>query len=158
MMKRWLATGALVLHATLLPFAAQSQQATLDGEVTVENAWTRATTPDNRTAAVYFTIRNTGQPQIDLIGVRTDRASIETLHKTETDARGITRMSAKSELRIDSGNAVTFEPGGLHVMLIDVETPLIEGEILQLRLKFYDGDDLTVDVPILAPDADGSTE
>jgi len=154
-MKRWLASGALILHATLWAFAAQSQPATLDGDVKVENAWTRATTPDNRTAAVYFTMRNTGQRQIDLIGVRTDRASIETLHQTTTDTKGVSRMSAKAELRIDPGDAVSFEPGGMHVMLIDVEKPLIEGEILPLRLKFYDGDDLTIDVPILAPDADG---
>ena len=157
-MKRWLVTGAVILHATLLPFAAQSQQATLVGDVTVENAWTRATTPDNRTAAVYFTIRNTGQTQIDLIGVRTDRASIETRHSTVEGAQGTTRMSASPELRVAPGATVVLEPGGLHVMLIDLETPLIEGEILPLRLKFYDGDDLAVDVSILAPDAGGLTE
>ena len=64
-------------------------------------------------------------------------------------------MSASPELRIAPGQTVMLEPGGLHVMLLDLETPLIEGKVLPLRLKFYDGDDLTVDVPILAPDADG---
>jgi len=157
-MKRWFAPCVLILHATLWPFVAQSQQATLDGDVTVEAAWTRATTPDNRTAAVYFIIRNTGQTQIDLIGVRADRASIEILHKTTTNVQGTARMSARPELKIDPGDAVTFEPGGTHVMLIDLESPLIEGEILPLRLKFYDGDNLAVDVPILAPDAEGPTE
>ena len=154
-MRRWLAPCALSLQAALWPLAAQSQQATLDGEVTIENPWTRATTPDNRTAIVYFTIRNTGQTRIDLIGVRSDLASIEILHKTTTDAQGAPRMSAKPDLKIDPGGAVKLEPGGLHVMLIDLESPLIEGETLPLRLKFYDGDDLTVDVPILAPDAEG---
>lgn len=43
-------------------------------------------------------------------------------------------------------------------MLIDVETPLVEGETLPLRLKFYDGDDITVGVPILAADARGPQE
>ena len=124
----------------------------------IEAAWTRATTPDSRTAAVYFTISNTGQTRIDLIGVRTDRASIEVLHKTTPDTQGLARMSAEPDLKIEPGDAVSLEPGGLHVMLIDLETPLIEGEILPLRLKFYDGDDLTVDVPILAPNADGPTE
>jgi len=157
-MRGSLAPGALFLHATLWPFAAQSQQATSDNDVLVGAAWTRATTPDIRTAAVYFTIRNTGQTQIDLIGVRTDRASIETLHETETDAQGVFRMSAVPELRIDSGDAIALEPGGLHVMLVDLESPLIEGEILPLRLKFYDGDDLRIDVPILAPYADGPAE
>lgn len=157
-MRRWLASVTLILNATLWPLPALSQQSTIDSDVTVDAAWARATAPDSRTAAVYFTMRNTGQTQIDLIGVRTDRASIETLHKTVKGAQGTSRMSASPELRVAPGETVVLEPGGLHVMLLDLETPLIEGEILPLRLKFYDGDDLTVDVPILAPDADGPTE
>jgi len=154
-MKSWIMPGALILNAMLWPFVALSQQEAVMGDVTVQAAWTRATTPENRTAAVYFTISNIGKAQIDLIGVRTDRASIETLHQTTIDLNGIARMSAKPEQRIKPGSTISFEPGGLHVMLIDVEKPLIEGEILPLRLEFYDGDDLTVDVPILALDADG---
>lgn len=42
-------------------------------------------------------------------------------------------MSATPELRIDPGEAVNLEPGGLHAMLIDPETLLIEGETLPLR-------------------------
>lgn len=136
-----------------IPAGAQSVPKLRD--VIVEKLWTRATTPDEKSAALYFIIRNTGQNKIDLIGVRTDRASIETLHKTTTDAQGTARMSALPELRVAPGETVAFEPGSLHVMLIDLETPLVEGETLPLRLKFYDGDDITVDVPILAPDATG---
>ena len=66
-------------------------------------------------------------------------------------------MSATAELRVEPGQTVVLEPGSIHVMLLDLETPLIEGTVLPLRLKFYDGDDLTVDVPILAPDAEGPT-
>jgi len=104
---------------------------------------------------VYFTISNPDQTRIDLIGVRTDRASIETLHKTETDAQGATRMSASPNLRIEAGESLVLAPCGLHVMLLDLEIPLVEGETLPSRLKFYGGNDLTVDVPILAPDATG---
>ena len=154
-MRKWFALGLVFLNVTLWPLAAVSQQMTVDRDVTVEAAWARATAPDSKTATVYFTLRNTGQSRIDLIGVRTDRASIETLHKTVNGAQGTTRMSASPELRIAPGQTVVLEPGGLHVMLLDLETPLIEGKVLPLRLKFYDGDDLTVDVPILAPDADG---
>ena len=67
-------------------------------------------------------------------------------------------MSAAPELRVAPGETLKLEPGGMHVMLIDVETPLVEGDTLPLRLKFYDGDDITVDVPILAADASGPQE
>ena len=156
-MRRWFALGIVILNVALWPVVAVSQQTTGDRDVAVEAAWARATAPDSKTAAVYFTLRNMGQSRIDLIGVRADRASIETLHKTVNGAQGTTRMSATAELRVEPGQTVVLEPGSIHVMLLDLETPLIEGKVLPLRLKFYDGDDLTVDVPILAPDAEGPT-
>ncbi len=62
-MKRRFAQGALILQLALWPLAALSQQATGDGDVIVENLWARATTPGNKAAAVYLTIRNTGLRQ-----------------------------------------------------------------------------------------------
>lgn len=151
----WASTGIMLA----LPMVhANAQPASADADVVVERAWTRATDADNRSAAIYFTLRNIGQATVDLIGVRTDRASIETLHKTTINTKGVVRMSAMPELRVDSGETFMLEPGGMHVMLIDLETPLIEGETLPLRLKFYDGDDLIVEVPILGADASGPSE
>lgn len=64
-------------------------------------------------------------------------------------------MNALTELRVAPGETVVFVPGGLHVMLLDLETPLIEGKTMPLRLKFCDDDDLTVDVLICESDATG---
>ena len=136
-------------------FSTNAQQTTADGDLVVEKAWTQATDTDNGSAAIYFTLRNTGQATIDLIGARTQRASIEVLHKTEFDTSGTARMSAVPELRGALGETLKLEPGGMHVMLIDLEMPLVEGETLPLRLEFYDGDYITIDVPILAADASG---
>lgn len=134
---------------------ASGQTATPDRDLLIENAWTRASTDIGGSAEVYFTLTNTGGKMIDLIGVRTDLASIETLHKTVVGSNGTPRMSAAPELRVAPGASVTLEPGGLHVMLIDLEKPLVEGATLSLRLTFYDGDDLTIEVPILGAEATG---
>ena len=135
--------------------AASGQTATPDRDLLIENAWTRASTDIGGSAEVYLTLSNTSAKTIDLIGVRTDLASIEILHKTFVGSNGAPRMSAIPELRVEPGASVTLEPGGLHVMLIDLEKPLAEGNTLPLRLTFYDGDDLTIEVPILGADATG---
>lgn len=135
--------------------AANGQTATPDRDLLIENAWTRANADVGGSAEVYFTLTNTGGKTVDLIGVRTDLASIEILHKTFVGSNGAPRMSAVPELRVAPGAAVTLEPGGPHVMLIDLERPLVEGTKLPLRLTFYDGDDLTIEVPILGVDATG---
>ncbi|NKX75735.1 copper chaperone PCu(A)C [Rhodobacteraceae bacterium R_SAG3] len=151
----WVSAGIMLAFPM---FSANAQQATTSGDLVIERAWTRTTDADNRSAAIYFTLRNVGQATVDLIGMRADRASIEELHKTEFDTTGTARMSAAPELRVAPGETFKLEPGGMHVMLIDVESPLVEGETLPLRLKFYDGDDIIVDVPILAADARGPQE
>ena len=149
----FLKIGTGVLTAVWVQ-AASGQTATPDRDLLIENAWTRAAGELGGAAEVYFTLRNTSEAMIDLIGVRADIASIETLHRT-TGAGETARMSALPELRVKPGASVMLEPGGLHVMLIDLERPLVEGNTLPLRLTFYDGDDLTIEVPILAAAANG---
>ncbi|MEY8828847.1 copper chaperone PCu(A)C [Sedimentitalea sp. XS_ASV28] len=154
-MKARLAGIVVALHALLFPTAALVQQRLVGDDLLVENAWTRAAGELGGAAEVYFTLRNTSERTIDLIGVRADVASIETLHKIGSDTTGAPRMSAIPELRVEPGASATLEPGGPHVMLIDLERSLVEGTTLSLRLTFYDGDDLTIEVPILGADATG---
>ncbi len=140
----------------VLPALAQSSMSNRD--VVVENAWTRSSLDIGGAVEVYFSLRNTGEKTVDLIGVRADVASIEVLHRSEVDASGVIRMKAVPELRVAPGTSMAFEPGGPHVMLIDLEKPLIEGETLRLLLVFYDGDKLTIEVPILGADAAGAQD
>jgi periplasmic copper chaperone A len=144
-----------VLIAALLfsPAFATAQQ-TVDGNAMVENAWARAA-GQGRASAAYFTVRNMGSEPLRLIDVRTDLASIVTLHKTEVDSKGVARMSAVARVTIEPGAALTLEPGGMHAMMMDLEKPLVEGQTFPLRLKFYDMDELTVEVPILSIAARG---
>lgn len=74
----WVSAGIMLAFPMV---HANAQQATADGDLVIERAWTRATDADNRSAAMYFTLRNIGQKTVDVIGVRTDRASIEVLPK-----------------------------------------------------------------------------
>lgn len=138
---------ALIVTILISPAFVTAQQ-TADGDAVVEGAWARAATQGGAGAA-YFSIRNTGSKPLRLIDVRTDLASIVTLHKTEVDTKGVARMSAIPTTTIAPGATLTLKPGGIHAMMMDLEKPLLEGQSFPLRLKFYDMDELIVDVPIL---------
>ena len=144
---------AMIAAVLLSPALALAQQ-TADGDAVVESAWARAAA-QGRAGAAYFSIRNTGTETLRLIDVRTDLASIVTLHKTEVDANGVARMSAVPTTTIEPDATLTLEPGGIHAMMMDLDKPLVEGESFPLRLKLYDMDELTVDVPILGIGARG---
>ena len=143
----------LIAALSLLPMTAQAQR-TVHGDAVVEDAWARAAR-EGGTGAAYFTVRNTGTDRLRLTDVRTDVASIVTFDKTEVGEDGVARMSAVPGIVIEPGETLTLEPGGMHVMLVDLDRPLVEGGTLPLRLTFYDSDEVTVEVPILGIAARG---
>ena len=51
-------------------------------------------------------------------------------------------------LDLPAGETVNLEPGGYHVMLIDLAEPLVEGDTFNLTLDFAEADDLTVEVVV----------
>ena len=64
-------------------------------------------------------------------------------------------MAPAGEITISPGESVALEPGGLHAMLMRLQTAMIEGETFPLTLAFSDGGEVTVDVPILGIAARG---
>ena len=70
------------------------------------------------------------------------------------DGMGAMRMQELTAgLPLTGGETVTFEPGGYHVMLIDLAEPLEVGDEVELTLEFADAGDttLTVEVAESAP-------
>ena len=124
-------------------------------EVFIEDAWSRASIGTSRPGVAYMTLRNTGAEPVVVTGLRTDLAMMPMIHATSTDAKGVTRMSHMEEVEIAAGETVALEPGGMHVMLMDLQRPMVEGESYTLSLDFADGTEASVDVPILGIAARG---
>jgi copper(I)-binding protein len=117
------------------------------GPVVVRDAWIRATPPGARTAAAYLTLVNDGTAD-RLLGGTTPAARTVELH-THVDEGGLTRMVRLPELALPAGGAVRLEPGGLHLMLIDIAAPLTAGTSIMLVLQFATADALVIEVPVV---------
>jgi copper(I)-binding protein len=59
-------------------------------------------------------------------------------------------MRPLASLDLPAGETLTLEPGGLHVMLIDV-TPLAEGERISVTLHWQMAGDLEVEAEVVSP-------
>jgi hypothetical protein len=55
-------------------------------------------------------------------------------------------MDEAAGLALPGGEAVAFEPGGLHVMLEDLAAPLTAGQEVALTLAFEHAPDLAITV------------
>ena len=69
---------------------------------------------------------------------------------------GVMRMRPiAGGLVIEPGETVTFQPGGLHLMLTGLHDPLRKGETLRLVLRFETSGEISIDMPVLAIGAKG---
>lgn len=147
-----IATFALTLLAVAPPVLAGGE------DVVIEDAWSRASIGTSRPGVAYMTLRNAGAEPVVVTGLRTDLAMMPMIHATSTDAQGVTRMLHMEAVEIPAGETVALEPGGLHVMLMDLQRPMVEGESYTLAVIFADRTEATVEVPILGMAARGPAD
>ncbi len=90
------------------------------GTMVVTDAWARPSMGMEMAGAAYMQITNeTGQADA-LIGVATSAAANPEIHETSEDASGMMGMHPVERLNIPAGGTVALEPGGFHIMLINL--------------------------------------
>jgi copper(I)-binding protein len=95
------------------------------------------------------------QPQADrLVAAGTDVAQTVELHETRMEG-GMHRMQQVPSIEVPAGGKVELRPGGLHVMLIRLTTPLRVGDRFPLILRFERAGRLTVEVEVREQAAGG---
>jgi periplasmic copper chaperone A len=102
------------------------------------------------TSAVYMTIKNSGQQADKLLEARTDAAEIVETHVSET-RDGVTVMAQVNGIEVPGRGEVELKPGGLHIMLINLNQDLMEGDSISLTLVFEQSGEIQVSVPVQAP-------
>jgi hypothetical protein len=112
----------------------------------VSQAWIRATPPGARAAAAYMTITSAGAER--LVGADAAAARAVEIH-THVVEGGLQRMARRAELALPAGEAVRLEPGGLHLMLIDLAAPLEPGMQVSITLRFAGASALEIEVPVV---------
>lgn len=136
----------VALSLVALAGLAQAQDYQL-GPLRIEQAWSR-TPPPQAPAAVYFTLKNTGQKADTLLGVSTPRAGEAMLHQSMQSGNAMTMREAGHGVALPPGSTVRFKPGGLHVMLMDLKKPLASGERFPLTLRFAHAGKITIQVDV----------
>jgi copper(I)-binding protein len=139
------------LAALLLAAAAAAHTYQLDSLV-IDHPWSRATAPGMPMGVAYLSITNNGKNADALIAASTPAAARVEMHKTSI-VDGMARMRPLSEIAIPPGATVKIEPGGIHLMLVDLESALEHGKTVPLVLEFRHAGRITVQLDIEARDA-----
>lgn len=129
-----------------------AQQNTGPGPIQAEAGWSRAAGV-GRVGAGFMTLRNTG-PADRLVAVRADIAGRIELH-TLIREEGIMRMRPVVAIDLPAHGTVTLQPGGLHLMLIDLKQALSVGETVPVTLVFEKAGEVRTQLAVQAAGARG---
>lgn len=116
--------------------------------VVKQDGWVRWVPPTSRNSAAYFTVENPTLADDILVGASSPRARVAELHKTVTV--GLAKsMQRVDNVRITGATRLDFAPGGYHVMLIGLTSPLQEGEKIPLTLEFKRSGKIETSFPVM---------
>lgn len=118
------------------------------GSVTAREAWAR-TSPMMQSAAAAYMVLEGGAEDDAVVGVSVPgsvAASAE-LHETRMSG-GTASMHHIDRIEVPAGETVPLEPGGLHVMLLELASPLEVGQRIELTLQLAGGDSLVVEAEV----------
>ncbi len=147
-----LAIFVLVTSVGSIPNAARAHDYKL-GEIRIDHPWARATAPGAKTGAAYAAFMNDGATD-KLVSASADVSKAVQLHTHLMDGN-VMRMRQVESIELNSGTTTRLEPGGLHIMLIDLDAPLVEGETFPMTLTFERAGKITVDFTVESATATG---
>ena len=135
----------IVLLCGLLTFALQA-------EISVKDATIRLLPPGVPNTAAYFSLQNSSNKNVTLIGVKADFVSKAEIHN-HIMVNDMMSMQQQSEVVIEPGETVHFAPGGLHIMLFGLQKPLRAGQSLTMSLQTKTGELIDVIAKVARPAA-----
>ena len=129
---------AMIVMTTLNLTAAASDR------LTFSDVQLRATTAGMSSSAVYLKITNNGISDDKLIAARAAIAQRIEIHSMEMDNEVIRMRAINGGLVIAAGDSLALAPGGLHIMLMGLNTDLAPGTKHEIILVFEKAGDINL--------------
>jgi periplasmic copper chaperone A len=125
------------------------------GDLVISQAWSRATPNGAKIGAGYLTIENKGNAADKLVGVTGDVSPKIEVHEMSMN-NGVMKMRpVDGGLTIDPGKTVKLAPSGFHLMIMDLKSPLKQGDKLPLTLQFEKAGKVAVTLDVQGVGAQG---
>lgn len=118
---------ALFLLMSVLVLSPQTWAA----DLSVTNAWVRATPPGKLMTAAYATLQNTSNETLVVTGVTSDVTEYTSVHETLID-RDRAIMRPVQQLTLNAGERTDLAPGGTHIMLMKLSEPLTDAQSIDI--------------------------
>lgn len=117
--------------ALLFPMGASLAQ------VSVERPWVRATVAQQQATGAFMVLRAARDTR--LVGASSPLTPQVELHEMKVQDN-VMKMREVPAIRLTAGQPLELKPGGYHVMLMGLKSPVVEGQTVPLTLVFEGSD------------------
>lgn len=117
-------------------------------QVVIKEPWVRATVAEQKATGAFMQL--TSQQDMRLVEVKSPAAKIVEIHEMKMD-NNVMRMRAINGLALPAGKGVELKPGGYHIMLMELNQGLKEGETVALTLVLEGSDGKRQMIDLKAP-------
>ena len=125
------------------------------GDLVITQAWSRATPGGAKVGGGYLTIENRGSTPDRLAGASAGVAGRVEVHEMAMNNGVMTMRPLDKGLVIEPGKTVTLAPGGYHLMLFDLKSPLKQGEKVPVTLDFEKAGKVSLSLDVQGVGAQG---
>lgn len=116
-------------------------------EVKVAGPWVRGTTASQKTTGAFMTLVSSGPAT--LVAATSPLAGKVEIHQMRMDG-SVMRMRKVDEVVLPAGKPVALNPGGYHIMLMELRERMRAGAKVPLTLKIRNGNGATSEVAVMA--------
>lgn len=133
---------SLVAAAALIAAAAAQAQ------VTVKDAWVRATVPQQKATGAFMQLQSTKNTK--LVSASSPLTPNVEVHEMAMQDN-VMKMRQVPAIELPAGKVVELKPGSYHVMLMNLQKPVSVGDTVPLTLNFEGKDGKRETVEVQAP-------
>lgn len=115
--------------------------------VAIVDPYVRAVPPGQAVSAAFMQLNNSSDNLHTIIGASSPVSRVAELH-THTKENGMMKMRRVELIEVPANGKTLLQPGGLHIMLIDLHDQLKLEQKVSITLEFLDGSSKTIEAPV----------
>lgn len=114
----------------------------------VRYGWVQLAPPGAMNLAAYMELDNPSSARVNIASISADCCAMAMLHSTERDGDRV-KMLRVEEPQVPARGRLLLKPGAVHLMLMRPKADLIEGDWVNILLKFTSGETQAIRLQVM---------
>lgn len=116
-------------------------------EISISEQYARETIPGTTISSAYMSIKNSMDKDVALVSITSTVSSRIELHE-HLMTNGMMQMQQVESIIVKANDKTVLQPHGYHVMIFNLDEPLVAGTEIDMALKFDNDQTVNIKLPV----------